>query len=103
MPVRQPFARRLVVAATSSALLLTAGTSVLAATPSASAAPGAPLPPEQQRMAAPAFGSPSSWTGTWIGRDNAATWPRNGEQNPAPLLRKSFSLTKPVSRAQLSI
>lgn len=40
---------------------------------------------------------------TWIGRDTPDQAPLEGQQAPAPMLRREFTLTKPVSAARLEI
>ncbi len=65
--------------------------------------------PVEARVAAPTSAASASadatldWTGEWIGRDNPDAWPDNGQQNPAPLLRKSFEVDKKVTAATLSV
>lgn len=39
----------------------------------------------------------------WIGRDNPAEAPSAGEQTPAPLLRKTFTVTGDAQRAKLTV
>ena len=43
------------------------------------------------------------WTAQWIGRNNPASVPPLGQQAPAPLLRKEFTLSNSVAKATLRI
>ena len=45
----------------------------------------------------------SDWAAQWIGRNNPATVPALGQQAPAPLLRKEFTLDHSIARATLRI
>lgn len=47
--------------------------------------------------------SASDWSATWLGRDNPPATPALGEQAPAPLLRKQFTLDDSITRARLRI
>lgn len=47
--------------------------------------------------------SASDWTATWLGRDNPPATPALGEQAPAPMLRKEFTLDHAIARARLRI
>jgi alpha-L-rhamnosidase len=45
----------------------------------------------------------SDWTAQWIGRNNPPTVPKLGQQAPAPLLRKEFTLEHSIAKATLRI
>ena len=45
--------------------------------------------------------SPADWSAEWIGRDNPATRPALGQQAPAPLLRKQFTVSHRIADARL--
>jgi alpha-L-rhamnosidase len=47
--------------------------------------------------------SAADWSATWLGRDNPPATPALGEQAPAPLLRKAFTLDGSIARARLRI
>ena len=47
--------------------------------------------------------SPADWSAKWIGRNDPAAPPALGEQAPAPLLRKDFTLGRDVVSARLHI
>lgn len=55
----------------------------------------------RQRGTAP--GSSPDWTAQWIGRNDPATRPALGQQAPAPLLRKGFTLNGGIAQVRLRI
>jgi alpha-L-rhamnosidase len=58
---------------------------------------------EASMAADPSATGPSEWTAQWIGRNDPATRPALGQQAPAPLLRKEFTVKRGIADARLRI